>query len=588
MPPAFRRHPSALAARIADRRRARGARASLAAPTPIAGQLEKPQRARSAPRGDEAPFPDLLNADGRPSLDAEALIDAFDFAFAAGDDGGAWDRALAQAPIAASTWDPAHFATDLFLEDFVALCMTPAIGGREVQVDEAQLLRLFSRPPAEPRSVEQRRAVLTELAARPAAREAVEALYLRLAELRELFRGSGVVVRGDLAERRLDIVKKLASVFDALVAPALAESESALVRAYDYGSAVRASAAFARLRELAEYDERRAHADLRVRLGADGRVRALEVIGVRENLENRYHRSALARWWSRLSLLLRGYRLTEGEIADRWLDSVFEGILPQLPPLVQLMGDLEFYLAALSFRDRCEARGLAVCFPELVDEGESAASGLFNPLLFAQGITPVPCALERPPGARITLITGPNSGGKTRLLQARALLQLCAEGGLFAPAASARVRRATGLFASLQEEASVGQREGRLGMELVRIRTLFERAEPGYLIVVDELCSGTNPSEGEEMFRLVLELLRGFDPEVYISTHFLQFAAALGPEADALGLAFLQVELDLELRPTYGFVPGVAQTSLAHQTAARLGVTREELMALVRQKRRRE
>ncbi len=584
MPPGSRRHSSALATRIADRRRARDASGSSPAPPEPAG-AKGPPRSLAAPRV-HAHLPDLLNAAPSANVDAEGLLEAFEFAFAAGDDGGAWDRALARAPIASSTWDPAHFAADLFLEDFVALCLVPTIDGFRVPVDQAQLLRLFTHPPANRASVDLRRAILAELEARPAARSAVEALYLRLFELREMFRGAGIVVRGDLAERRLEIVKKLASVFDALTAPALAEAESPLRRAYEFGSAARETAAFGRLRELAEYDERRAHADLRVRLGADGRIRAFEVMGVEENLENRYHRPVLARWWSRLWLLLRGYRLHEGEIAERWLDAVFEGVLPYLPPLVQLMGDLEFHLAALSFRDRCAALGLPVCFPELVDEGETTAHGLFNPLLFAQGVVPVPCALERPPGARITLVTGPNSGGKTRLLQARGILQLCAEVGCFVPAERARVRRASGLFASLNEEASVGQREGRLGMELLRIRTLFERAEPGYLIVVDELCSGTNPSEGEEMFRLVLELLPGFEPEAYISTHFLKFAASLEPEAEALGLAFLQVQLDGELRPTFAFAPGVAQTSLAHRTAARLGVTREELMALVREKKR--
>jgi DNA mismatch repair protein MutS2 len=46
-------------------------------------------------------------------------------------------------------------------------------------------------------------------------------------------------------------------------------------------------------------------------------------------------------------------------------------------------------------------------------------------------------------------------------------------------------------------------------------------------------------------------------------------------------LRFLQVELGPEQRPTYQFVPGVATTSLAGHAAARLGVTRDELISLV-------
>ena len=53
-------------------------------------------------------------------------------------------------------------------------------------------------------------------------------------------------------------------------------------------------------------------------------------------------------------------------------------------------------------------------------------------------------------------------------------------------------------------------------------------------------------------------------------------------EAESLGLTFLQVELDAAEHATYRFVPGVATTSLAQQTAQRLGVTREQLRDLIR------
>ena len=46
------------------------------------------------------------------------------------------------------------------------------------------------------------------------------------------------------------------------------------------------------------------------------------------------------------------------------------------------------------------------------------------------------------------------------------------------------------------------------------------------------------------------------------------------------------MELDAKERPTYRFVPGVAKTSLAQKTAARLGVTRDELLARIAAKRK--
>ena len=50
-------------------------------------------------------------------------------------------------------------------------------------------------------------------------------------------------------------------------------------------------------------------------------------------------------------------------------------------------------------------------------------------------------------------------------------------------------------------------------------------------------------------------------------------------------LQMVEVELDPRRLPTYQFVPGVADTSLAAQTAARLGVSRDELLALIHRHR---
>src|SRR6185295_19360620 len=167
---------------------------------------------------------------------------------------------------------------------------------------------------------------------------------------------------------------------------------------------------------------------------------------------------------------------SQGEVLARLIDSVFTGIDGHLVLLVQLLGDVEFYLGALGFRDKAQAAGLAVCLAEIAPPDQPRElHGLFNPLLFLSGTTPVPCDLTIDPTTSATLITGPNSGGKTRLLQSIGLAQLLAQGGLFVPAKRARLVMATGLVASMIEGTKADQAEGRLGTEMLRIRGLFER-----------------------------------------------------------------------------------------------------------------
>ena len=78
-----------------------------------------------------------------------------------------------------------------------------------------------------------------------------------------------------------------------------------------------------------------------------------------------------------------------------------------------------------------------------------------------------------------------------------------------------------------------------------------------------------------------LGMLNQLEPQAFISTHFLVFAERLQKAGKIPNLAFIQVQLDDQRRPTYQFVPGVAASSLAAHTAERLGVTGEQLSALI-------
>ena len=282
--------------------------------------------------------------------------------------------------------------------------------------------------------------------------------------------------------------------------------------------------------------------------------------------------------------------LGANEIVDRWLEAVWDGVKEYVPGLLQLKGDLELYLGALHFKRLAQQKGLPVCLPKIIARDATAQSlpkkieALWNPLLLAQERPPVSTDVTLPSFIYTCITTGPNSGGKTRFLQAIALSQLLGQVGCFVPAREASIRLVSGMFVSLGEAPHADQKEGRLGMELTRVRSLFEHAKGGSMVVLDELCSGTNPSEGEEIFRMLLELLHELEHEVHITTHFLSFAASLQVEAESLGLSFLQVELDATQHPTYRFLPGVATTSLAHQTAERLGVTREQLRQLIKRR----
>ena len=544
----------------------------------LVSTLSAPSRPAAAP---PVLVPDLLHPVAMRRIDAEHTRLAIALAFAAGVSGGVFSEALERATVAPSTWQPASFANDLFLQQFVALCFKVTIDGQEPSLSTTHLVKLLGHPPSDPSVVMHRRAVIAELASSAELRKQLEKLYTTLCRFRGLLEGATGTAKFDANRRQLDILVLVKEIIDC-AAEGFLGARSGLSRLAAFGRRVQESEPYRSLADLLRYDERLATLNLKVRVGADGRIRGFDILSIQEDEKNPFVSSPLRRWFGKFELFLRGFKFSDGEVMARLIDAVFEGIQDELVPLVQLLGDAEFYLGALGFNDLARASGLAVCLPELVaPDGPRQLMGLFNPLLLVHGVKPVPCDITTDRHATTVLVTGPNSGGKTRLLQSVGLAQLLAQSGLFIPARAASLALSPGLVMSLIEETKADQAEGRLGTELLRIRELFERLPPGAMVILDELCSGTNPSEGEEIFELVVQMLTRLAPQAFITTHFLQFAARLEREGTIEDLRFLQVELGPEHRPTYQFTPGVASTSLAAHAASRLGVTRDQLLSLI-------
>ena len=523
--------------------------------------------------------PDLLHATPFARLDSDALRLSMTLAFSGGGQGGLFGEALERAVLAPSSFEPGAFANDLFLRNFVAMCCKVRVGQREYPVAQQYLTRLLASPPLDARTIEFRRTILAELSSSKPLRDELEQLYGVLYRLRKILESSSA--EWDPNRRQMDILSAVKELIERMAAK-FGGAQSGLSRLAAFGARVKASEAFRSLSDLIAYDEKLATLELKVSVGADGKIRGFKLLSVAENQANPFVGSPLQRWLARAELFLRGFSFSSGEVMARLILAVFDGLEPVFPSFVALLGDLEFYLGALGFADFAANAGLPVCLPEFVPpEAPRVLGGLFNPLLLAHGIPPVPCDITTNRHDTTVLVTGPNSGGKTRLLQSVALAQLLGQAGVFVPARVAELSLASSLVVSLIQETKADQAEGRLGMELLRIRALFEHLPPGAMVMLDELCSGTNPSEGEEIFELVVQMLTRLRPQAFITTHFLAFAGRLESAGAIPELRFLQVSLGENHEPTYQFKPGVAQTSLAGHAAARLGVTGEQLLALV-------
>lgn len=527
------------------------------------------------------PLPDLLHAEPFLGVDFEALQEILGMAALGRELGTQLHDALARSTVQDSSWDPEFFADELFVESLVEACFTLELGGRTYPVNRRFLHRTLVHTPTDLATITFRQGILRELEQSPELRSKLEQLYRSLFDLMSLHKAPGYQATLDVAAFHLDLLKQTHRVIDEMH-DGFAGATSGLKRLHQAATEIRSGAEYETLARLLEYEKGMAEMTVDLRIGGDGRIRDLMIRNLREDEQNPFHVKPLRRFFSRLKLAFRGYPISNRELMNNLINEVFASLSPYFVPMVQLLGHLEFYLTARTFRSRAHALGLDVCLPEFDARQPLQLDDLFNPLLLVQSATPVPTRIHSAAPSQVTLITGPNSGGKTRLLQALALTQMLGQSGIYAPSSKAVLRVETGLFVSLIEDENAEQTEGRLGRELMRIRSLFERMATGSMVILDELCSGTNPSEGVEVFSMVLQLLQRVQPRAFVTTHFLDFARNLANQPIIDDLEFLQVQIDEQMVSTYQFETGVAETSLAALTAQRLGVTFERLSSMIR------
>ncbi len=526
------------------------------------------------------PIPDLLHGREHAYPDNELLEDLLEIAFLGANETARIHERLGESPLEASPWDPRMFDEDVFLTEFVEDSSHIEIGGSDYRAHPEFLHRVLSRPPVDLETVHFRQAILRELETDADVRDRTERLYVELIALLDLIKSAHTVRTVDNTFYRLGVLGQARDVINLMVSD-FASSSSGLCRIHEAGLGIMATRDYKILTDLLVYEESIASVTVSLQLGADGRIKKLQIEDFEEARDNRFYKSAWRRWRDLFGTYWRGYNLSSREMVNRVIIDVYQRIAPSLARVLTLVGHLEVYLTSRAFADTCRKQGLDVCLPTVVDRGSLKLRRVFNPLLLRQDAAPIPCDVSQHSDESITVVTGPNSGGKTRLLQGLGLLQLMAQSGLYVAAAEAHVPMCSGLFASVVQTDSADQLEGRLGQELVRIRTLFQYIRPRSMILLDELCSGTNPSEAAEIVLMVLQLLSELSPRAFVTTHFLDLARQLDAQRTLPHLDFLQVDIDGG-ESTYQFIPGVAGTSMATETARRLGVDFEVLSEEIR------
>lgn len=244
---------------------------------------------------------------------------------------------------------------------------------------------------------------------------------------------------------------------------------------------------------------------------------------------------------------------------------------PEVQRALDALGQLDELMSLIRYR---EAFGHPMCLPTLVNQSEHRlqVTDVRNPILAKGNPDYVGNAIDLRQ-SRLTLVTGPNSGGKTAFCKTLAQTQLLGQIGGYVPAATAEMTVADRIYYQVPEISHLSDGEGRFGTELRRTKAIFLATGPRSLVIMDELSEGTTH---EEKIEISMSILDGFYQKgnsTILITHNHELVDRYRKKG--IGLA-RQVEFKND-QPTYRVIDGISRVSHADRVARKIGFAKEDI-----------